>query len=635
MKAFHDLIVCLWILALALQDLSTRKAFTQGRQCEDVLPDCAYHFNMKDCDKYSSVTRKYCLKTCSYCPTPPSTTLSPCKDILADCAVYIKSPSQCHGAQEFFTKYCPSTCGYCACDDILEDCSSYVSDPNQCQSSPFFTKYCKRTCNICETSTVSTPVTSAMIQPSPSTPTPLKHPPPSTEALSSQSSLTDSSLTKFSSTESPLTKSSSTDPSLAESSSTQESQSQMSQSTESPLSPSSPSPSLTNTPSTTETTIQPGPLGCADILPDCASMVANDKDSCKTREMEENCPKSCSLCGVDPQCEDKLPEDCASVIARDKEYCKTNPEYMKENCARTCQYCGCHDLLLLCASLVANNKDYCTTNPVFMTTNCPKSCDLCYNDGDGDVKPPATSNDCVDKRKRCQTFASIKNYCTYQSAFMRRHCPKSCQFCEKEYNFEIKTEWNGKQINHAPIKFQISAQDSRVVLISVSGPFFDDPGPPPCAVGSACDGLWDYEVAEVFFLGKKEKYLEIELSPHGQHLLLMLNGVRKPFKDKLPIEYTATIDRANGSWTGTAKIPIDYFPPGVHKINAYAIHGSGINRRYESLYPAPADAKSPDFHHLELFKPFDFEAMFTLSWSKPVSLYWKNIGRLLRARSRA
>lgn len=41
------------------------------------------------------------------------------------------------------------------------------------------------------------------------------------------------------------------------------------------------------------------------------------------------------------------------------------------------------------------------------------------------------SIDCVDKRKKCQMFASIKNYCTYQSAFMRRNCPKSCQFCEK------------------------------------------------------------------------------------------------------------------------------------------------------------------------------------------------------------
>ena len=37
--------------------------------------------------------------------------------------------------------------------------------------------------------------------------------------------------------------------------------------------------------------------GCADILPDCASIVANDKDSCKNREMKENCPESCNLCG--------------------------------------------------------------------------------------------------------------------------------------------------------------------------------------------------------------------------------------------------------------------------------------------------------------------------------------------------
>ena len=37
--------------------------------------------------------------------------------------------------------------------------------------------------------------------------------------------------------------------------------------------------------------------GCADLLPDCASIAANDKDSCKNREMKENCPESCNLCG--------------------------------------------------------------------------------------------------------------------------------------------------------------------------------------------------------------------------------------------------------------------------------------------------------------------------------------------------
>ncbi|KAJ7371665.1 hypothetical protein OS493_023688 [Desmophyllum pertusum] len=47
------------------------------------------------------------------------------------------------------------------------------------------------------------------------------------------------------------------------------------------------------------------------------------------------------------------------------------------------------------------------------------------------------------------------------------------------------------------------------------------------------------------------------------------------------------------------KNSIAYFPPGVRKMNAYAIHGSGSGRRYESLYPASADVKNPDFHRLE------------------------------------
>ena len=65
-------------------------------------------------------------------------------------------------------------------------------------------------------------------------------------------------------------------------------------------------------------------------------------------------------------------------------------------------------------------------------------------------------------------------------------------------------------------------------------------------------------------------------------------------QDKVPIEYTAKIDRTKNTWNGTATIPLDYLPPHVGRINAYAIHGSGVNRRYESLYPASADVSDPD-----------------------------------------
>lgn len=43
------------------------------------------------------------------------------------------------------------------------------------------------------------------------------------------------------------------------------------------------------------------------------------------------------------------------------------------------------------------------------------------------------------------------------------------------------------------------------------------------------------------------------------------------------------------TWNGTTLIPWDYFPPGVDKMNLYAIHGSGLGRTYEALYPIPQE----------------------------------------------
>ena len=60
-------------------------------------------------------------------------------------------------------------------------------------------------------------------------------------------------------------------------------------------------------------------------------------------------------------------------------------------------------------------------------------------------------------------------------------------------------------------------------------------------VGDAFYGLWDYEVAEVFFLAdncnNEPDYLELEFGPHGQHLGLYLHGVRNSIKHSFPIEY--------------------------------------------------------------------------------------------------
>ncbi|XP_068719955.1 UPF0462 protein C4orf33 homolog isoform X1 [Montipora capricornis] len=193
----------------------------------------------------------------------------------------------------------------------------------------------------------------------------------------------------------------------------------------------------------------------------------------------------------------------------------------------------------------------------------------------------------------------------------------------KEIEFSITTTWDGHPLGHNPVEFTVSAMNNDFVKVGVRGPFFNDPGAPVLPPGSPCPELWEYEVAEIFFLGADDKYLEVELCPHGQHLVLLLNGTRNIIKDKLALEYTAAItDEPNKTWQGTAIIPVDYFPPEVGKINAYAIHGSGEYRQYEALYPATTKFHTPDFHRLQFFKDFAFKALFPATWKQPQSSFW-------------
>ncbi|WAR30450.1 CD033-like protein [Mya arenaria] len=84
--------------------------------------------------------------------------------------------------------------------------------------------------------------------------------------------------------------------------------------------------------------------------------------------------------------------------------------------------------------------------------------------------------------------------------------------------------------------------------------------------------------------------------------------------DQLPINYHASI--TGNTWRGVAHIPLEYFPPKVSKFNAYAIHGSGNGRTYESLYPVPTGKYTdPDFHKLNYFQPIDFQQIVPDNWS--------------------
>jgi hypothetical protein len=117
-------------------------------------------------------------------------------------------------------------------------------------------------------------------------------------------------------------------------------------------------------------------------------------------------------------------------------------------------------------------------------------------------------------------------------------------------------------------------------------------------VGST-PGLWDFEVVELFICGPGERYTEIEVGPRGHYLVLRLDGVRCPVEQGLALQVETAVSQQR--WRGRIVIPRNLLPDGPHRINAYAIHGVGEERRFLAAFPVPGDA--PDFHRLDAFEP--------------------------------
>ncbi|KAF7216534.1 UPF0462 protein C4orf33 homolog isoform X2 [Nothobranchius furzeri] len=191
--------------------------------------------------------------------------------------------------------------------------------------------------------------------------------------------------------------------------------------------------------------------------------------------------------------------------------------------------------------------------------------------------------------------------------------------------FAIQHTWDSDPVDHEPIR--ISFSDGKAGLkMEVTGPFFNDPDAPSGEPGVGFPELWNYEVVESFFLDSTtENYLEVELCPHGQHLILLLSGVGQAFVQQLPMMFTTTI--TENTWRGEALIPWTYFPPNVNKMNSYAIHGSGEKRVYEALNPIPkedlVDGQQPNFHRLEYFQNFRLQSIMGEEWIQPESDLWK------------
>lgn len=162
----------------------------------------------------------------------------------------------------------------------------------------------------------------------------------------------------------------------------------------------------------------------------------------------------------------------------------------------------------------------------------------------------------------------------------------------------INRTWDGEPIPEAEQATVALSLQVAGLHLSVDAPWHGDPLPP--ALPGPTPGLWNFEVIEVFVLGPDERYTEIEIGPLGHHLVLRLAGRRRPVAEGLPMR--VSVSRTADRWQADALLAGVHLPPRPWSVNAYAIHGDRMARRYLAAHPVPGP--QPDFHRLDAFAPW-------------------------------
>lgn len=163
----------------------------------------------------------------------------------------------------------------------------------------------------------------------------------------------------------------------------------------------------------------------------------------------------------------------------------------------------------------------------------------------------------------------------------------------------VGSTWDGQPLpTEGIVRVEITTAGASWI-VDIESPYHGDPA--PVSAPGTFEGLWEYEVVEVFVAGDDGRYLEIELGPHGHHLVLQLRGVRHVTRRGLPIDFAATIEGSR--WRGRAIVPSDYLPSGPLRGNAFAMHGAVPDRRYSAAFAT--EGSQPDFHRLESYRALE------------------------------
>lgn len=176
---------------------------------------------------------------------------------------------------------------------------------------------------------------------------------------------------------------------------------------------------------------------------------------------------------------------------------------------------------------------------------------------------------------------------------MTLHIPKS----PNQLSLNIERLWNGDPCPDERVRavVQLSANTEGMV-VRVESPILHEQKIPDAPIGSRMDGLWNFDVVELFFVGPGHRYLELELGAGGHFLLLSFESIRHRSDEHLQFQpllrYRKTQEK---TWISELTLPWNVVPENLRALNAFMI-ASG---QFLALSPLPGD--KPDFHQPDFF----------------------------------
>ncbi len=140
------------------------------------------------------------------------------------------------------------------------------------------------------------------------------------------------------------------------------------------------------------------------------------------------------------------------------------------------------------------------------------------------------------------------------------------------------------------------SQNKEGIMVRVTAPVLHEQSVPDFPMGSRVEGLWNFDVVELFFVGPGHQYLELELGAGGHFLILGFDSIRRrsnAYETFQPIvRFEKTADK---QWVSEMTIPWKMVPENLRALNAFAIM-AGQFLAYGALPGIEPDFHQPDFY---------------------------------------